>query len=456
MAFKILIIDDDSYVRMSLAALLSEEGYEVIMVASGEDALGLLPDSPLDMIFLDVMLPGIDGLEVLKQVKHRYPDIAVVMISGHADLSMAVQATKLGAYDFIEKPLNAEKVLLAAKNVFQKIMIENEITHLKKLVDIDYTLIGNTPAMMDLYENLRKVAPSDSKIVILGENGTGKELVAREIHKLSHRSDKPFIKLNCAALPRELIESELFGYERGAFTGADRKKIGLIEEANLGTLFLDEVGDMSLDTQAKLLRVLQENEFKRVGGNQPIPFDVRIVSATNKDLVNLIQKNEFREDLYFRLNVIPLRVPALRERIDDIPLLADHFLKAYAIRNNKKAKRISEPAKTILRQYDWPGNVRELKNLIERLVIMIDDDEIKDFDIIKFLSNREQMVVRHPVESGSRSTLKQQLERFERDVLQEEFIRSQGNITKMALKLKTDRANLSRKLKRYGISNGGL
>ncbi|MBN1155158.1 sigma-54-dependent Fis family transcriptional regulator [candidate division KSB1 bacterium] len=455
MAFNILIIDDDASIRKSLSELLGDQGYEVKTVQSGEEAFDMLAHHTVDMAFLDVMLPGIDGLEVLKKIKRGYPVLTVVMISGHADLSMAVQATKLGAYDFIEKPLKAEKVLLSAKNVYDKSIIENEVNNLKMLVDLDYRLIGNTPVMIDLYHHIKKAAPSDSRIMILGENGTGKELVAREVHKLSLRADKPFIKLNCAALPKELIESELFGYERGAFTGADKRKTGLIEEANHGTLFLDEVGDMSLETQAKLLRVLQENEFKRVGGNQSISFDVRIVSATNKNLDQLIKNNEFREDLYFRLNVIPIRVPALKERTEDIPLLADYFLKAYSVRNNKKIKTMSQSAKYILMKYDWPGNVRELKNLIERLVIMTDDDEINALEVAKHLNEVQQFQLNDDQDLKSESSLKERLMRFERRILQEEYSRSRGNITKMADHLSTDRANLSRKLKKFGITDGG-
>jgi len=451
MSLKILIIDDELHIRRTLTSLLNDQGYEVSSIDNGEMALKYVNENHIDMIFLDVMLPGIDGIEILKRIKESKPLITVVMISGHADLSIAVKATKLGAYDFLEKPFKAEKVLLSAKNVLQKLKIENEISQLKKLVDLEYNIVGQTHAMRELNNSVRKAAPSDGRILILGENGTGKELIAREIHEHSKRADKPFIKLNCAAIPKELIESELFGYEKGAFTGAEKRKTGLIEEANKGTLFLDEVGDMSLDTQAKLLRVLQENEFKRVGGNESIKFDVRVVSATNKNLENMIVNGDFREDLYFRLNVIPIRVPPLRERIDDIPLLADYFLKTYSIRNEKKTKKINEAGKLVLKNYNWPGNVRELKNLIERLVIMTDGNEIGDFEVNKFLNRTEEAPENKKIDAYAQLPLRERLIQFEFDLLNEEFKQTSGNITQMALRLKTDRSNLSRKLKKLGI-----
>lgn len=455
MPLKILIIDDEPNIGSSLSDLLADMGHQAKICFDGTSGLQMAMDEYFDLIFLDVMLPGKNGLQVLGQLKKAKPDQKVIMISGHADLEVAVKATKLGAYNFLEKPLNPDKVLLEVKNVENHQQMLKEVTNLKKLVQYDYQMVGNSPAMDKLRSEIEKAAPSEGRILIYGENGTGKELVAREIHQKSHRKNRPFVKVNCAAIPKELIESELFGHEKGAFTGAIKKKIGMFEEANEGTLLLDEVGDLSLESQAKLLRVLQENEFLRVGGTTPIQFDIRVISATNKDLQQQIAGGYFREDLFFRLNVIPIRVPSLRERKDDIPILARHFLSTYCLKNGKRTIDISDEALAPLMQYQWQGNVRELKNFMERLVIMTDSDEIGIKEVLNILpeSFSRQFAPLQSVDdmSSDGTSLRDRLESFERQLLMREFNKAGRNVSRMAENLKTDRPNLHRKLKKYGI-----
>ncbi|MDZ7317623.1 MAG: sigma-54 dependent transcriptional regulator [candidate division KSB1 bacterium] len=455
MALKILIIDDERNIASSLAGLLADAGHQPKTCYDGNSGLQTALEEYFDVIFLDVMLPGKNGLQVLELLKKARPDQQVIMISGHADLELAVKATKLGAYNFLEKPLHPDRVLLEVKNIASHHQMLREMAQLRQLVDYDYQIIGQSPAMEKLRQEILRAAPSDGRILIYGENGTGKELVARQIHQQSHRRQQPFVKINCAAIPKELIESELFGHEKGAFTGAIRKKIGLLEEADGGTLLLDEVGDLSPESQAKLLRVLQENEFLRVGGTSPIRFDVRIISATNKDLQQQIQQGMFREDLYFRLNVIPIRVPALKERTEDIPLLARHFLSTYCLKNGKKIIGITEEALQPMLDYSWPGNVRELKNFMERLVIMTDSDRIQLSDVLAALPEsfaRQFAPASFEDQRGAEgSSLRERLERFERQLLWQEFRKAAGNVSRMAAALQTDRPNLHRKLKKYGI-----
>lgn len=455
MPLKTLIIDDEKNIGASLSGFLSDNGHHAKICFDGTSGLQTAMEEYFDLIFLDVMLPGKDGLQVLEQLKKAKPDQKVIMISGHADLQIAVKATRLGAYNFLEKPLNPDKVLLEIKNIESQQQMLKEMASLKKLVEYDYLMVGNSPAMEKLCQEIERAAPSEGRILIYGENGTGKELVAREIHEKSYRNDKPFVKVNCAAIPKDLIESELFGHEKGAFTGAIRKKIGMFEEANEGTLLLDEVGDLSLDSQAKLLRVLQENEFFRVGGTTPIAFDIRIISATNKDLHQQIQHGNFREDLFFRLNVIPIRVPSLRERREDIPILARHFISNYCLRNGKKPIYISDEALVPLINFSWAGNVRELKNFIERLMIMTDADEIRSQDVLAILpeayARQYQPFVSDQQFDNAGASLRERVENFERHLLLQEFKKSDGNVSRMAANLQTDRPNLHRKLKRYGI-----
>lgn len=450
----IAIVDDSPNIRQTLKGLLEDEGYHVITCESGEDALQLVNDEAFAVMFLDVMLPGMDGLMTLKRIRQMQPTLKIIMISGHADLETAVRATRLGAYNFLEKPLKPEKVLLEVKNIFEHQFLESEMQRLKNIVALEHQMVGTSPAMQQLHEDIARAAPSDGRIFIYGENGTGKELVARAIHQQSLRREKPFIQVNCAAIPKDLIESELFGHEKGAFTGAIKMKTGVFEHANGGTLLLDEIGDMALETQAKLLRILQENAFIRVGGSKLIPFDVRIISATNKDLREQIAAGFFREDLYFRINVIPIRVPPLKERRQDIPLLVRHFIARYCTRNGKPLKQISNEALLPFMNYDWPGNIRELRNMIERLVIMIDHAQLILSDVQRLLPelNRAHDSV-YNVLTGNQTTLslKESMEHFERSLLQKYYLFVKGNVTQLAERLKTDRANLHRKLKKYGI-----
>ncbi|MBN2356234.1 sigma-54-dependent Fis family transcriptional regulator [candidate division KSB1 bacterium] len=447
----ILVVDDDSNVCQSLAWLLQKDGHRVHTCRSGEDAVAAVDKEMFNLVFLDVVMPGMGGLSALERMLSRERTLRVVMISGAADLSMAVRAIKMGAYDFLEKPLNPEKVQVVVNHIQKQEQVRAQVENLQSIVDQEYKMIGTSAAMQQVYRAIEMAAPSEGRILIMGENGTGKELVAREIHKKSGRANQPFIQLNCAAIPRELIESELFGYEKGAFTGAAQRKTGLIEKAHGGTLLLDEVGDMALETQAKLLRVLQENEFYRVGGTSAYHFDVRIISATNKDLQKEISLGNFRQDLYFRLNVIPLVIPPLRQHREDIPLLTKHFLTNYCRRNGKKMKQVTEDAMIILQNYPWPGNVRELKNIMERLAIMIEKKVIDDEAVSLVLATKSFV---QTGDSDSELPLKVQLQNFEKKILKEGMIKHQGNISRLAAALKTDRANLHRKLKQYGIKYG--
>ncbi len=455
MSLKILIIDDDPRIAESLSDFLGDMGHQTRSCGDGESGLKIAMEEYFDLIFLDVRLPLMDGLQVLEKLKKARPDQRIIMISGHGELEIAVKATKLGADNFLEKPLNPDKLMLEVKNVERQQRLLREMAALRQLVDADYELVGNSPAMQRLRQEIDRAAPSEGRILIYGENGTGKELVARAIHQRSLRHHKPFIKVNCAAIPRELIESELFGYEKGAFTGASKRKIGLLEEADGGTLLLDEVGDLSAESQAKLLRVLQENEFVRVGGTQPVRFDVRIISATNKDLQQQIQQGTFREDLFFRLNVIPIRVPALRERPQDIPILVRHFISLYCMKNGKRPIRINDAAFEPLMNYHWRGNVRELKNFIERMLIMSDSEEIGLEEVLRFMpedfARQFAPLTRHDAPGLEQRSLRERIELFERQLLQREYIAAQGNVALMARRLQTDRPNLLRKLKKLGI-----
>ena len=452
---RILIIDDEKNICVSLAEFLADLGHHAKTCTDGNTGLRTATTESFDLIFLDVMLPGKNGLEILEQLRKAKPHQYVIMISGEADLQTAVKATKLGAYNFLEKPLNPDKVILEVKNIAYHQKMVREVSDLKKLVDYEYTMVGNSPALEKVRDEIKRAAPSDGRIMIYGENGTGKELVAREIHLQSNRNSGPFVKVNCAAIPKYLIESELFGHEKGAFTGAVKIKRGMFQEADGGTLLLDEVGDLSLESQAKLLRVLQENEFMRVGGTMPIRFNTRIISATNKNLLEQIKSGSFREDLYFRLTVIPINVPSLRERIDDIPVLAKHFLKTYSLKNGKRQMNISDKALQPMIQYNWPGNIRELKNFIERLVIMSDGEEINYQHVLNifpesFSGNYLRLRNNSPV-SDDPVSLKERLELFEKQLLIKEYVKAEKNVSRMADTLKTDRPNLHRKLKKYGI-----
>ena len=450
---RILIIDDEARIRSSLNGLLKDEGYSVESRDSGEEGMKMLQEEMFDVVILDVVLPGMDGLETLERIRKLSPSTKVLMMSGHSDLSTAVRATKLGAYNFFEKPLNPDRVLLELKNIADQINLEHRVSSLEIRVEQEEKIIGDSEVMRHLYEDIVKAAPSEGRVFIFGENGTGKELVARAIHHQSSRNARPFVSLNCAALPKDLVESELFGYEKGAFTGAVRMKPGLFETADGGSLFLDEVGDMALDTQAKLLRVLQENEAVRLGGRKPYRFDVRVISATNKNLKEEIEEGRFREDLFYRLNVIPLNIPPLRDRGEDIGLLAQHFLRLICEKTGKGMKHWKEGTLEALRSYDWPGNVRELKNFIERLVIMSGEESITVEEVARVLpvSSPSSSIEQKDKPEDRKLTLRERVEQFEKDILIQGYREVGGNVSKLARLLKMDRANLHRKLKSYGI-----
>ncbi|MBL0702094.1 MAG: sigma-54-dependent Fis family transcriptional regulator [Desulfosarcina sp.] len=377
----ILIVDDEPSILKSLGGLLSDEGFDVLMASNGYEALKVIDLESPDLVLLDIWMPGIDGIETLKEIKKDNPVIPVVIITGHGTIETAVKAIKLGAFDLIEKPLSIDKIIVTINNALNFRRLEEENQYLRKKTIEKHSIIGNSPTTVALKKQIMVAAPTDAWILITGENGTGKELVANTIHQLSSRASQPMIDVNCAAIPEELIESELFGHEKGAFTGATSKKRGKFELADKGIIFFDEIGDMSLRTQAKILRVLQEQKIQRVGSGRILSIDVRVIASSNKNLEKTIKDGRFREDLYYRLNVIPMEVPPLRDRSDDIPELINIFLDVCAIQSRTKKKSISNTALEILAGYSWPGNVRELKNLVERLVIMTDGDLIDVADI---------------------------------------------------------------------------
>ncbi len=445
----ILIVDDERAIQSALKGVLEDEGYRVSAVGSGADALGLVADEAPELIFLDIWMPGIDGLETLAQLKKVRPDTAVVMISGHGTIETAVKATRLGAYDFIEKPLSLEKTLLTVTRALEHTRLERENATLRAELDHRGQIIGDSGVVRELRDAIATAAPSNGRVLIHGENGSGKELVAHAIHALSARKDGPFVEVNCAAIPEELIESELFGHEKGAFTGALARRHGRFELADGGTLFLDEIGDMSLKTQAKVLRALEEQAFERVGGKDTIRVDVRVIAASNHDLPALIREGRFREDLYYRLNVIPIDSPPLRARKDDIPLLLDHFLQILCAENNKRVKRVTGEALAYFLAYDWPGNVRELRNMIERLVIMVPRDVIDVDDLPAPLRPKDTAV---GGEARARS-LREARENFERAYILAELRANEWNMTRTAERLGIERSHLYRKIKAYGITS---
>src|SRR5579862_1470195 len=377
MPARILIVDDERGIRESLGALLRDEGYEIETLSSGEDCLARMKRDDFDLVLLDVWLPKMDGLETLERLQAQDDPPIVVMISGHGNVEAAVRATKLGAFDFIEKPLSLEKVVLVVRNALDYVRLEDENRRLRAELEERHEILGGSVPMKALRQQIALAAPTTGRVLIYGESGVGKELVAHALHQSGSRAERPFVEVNCAAIPEELIESELFGHLKGSFTGAVEDKTGKFEQADGGTLFLDEIGDMSLRTQSKVLRVIEEQRFTPVGSGSNRVVDVRIIAATNKNLQEEIQKGNFREDLFYRLNVIPFYVPALREHAEDIPILANHYLKAFARSYGRKPKHFSESAMECLIRYRWPGNVRELRNLVERLVIMVPGSRIE-------------------------------------------------------------------------------
>jgi two-component system nitrogen regulation response regulator NtrX len=450
----ILIVDDEPGVRTALSGVLRDEGYGVEMAESGEACLERVNRGGVDLILLDVWLPGIDGLATLARLRERRNDAQVVLISGHGNIESAVRAIKLGAFDFVEKPLSLEKTVLVVRNALRQRRLEAENRALRARVDRHHVMVGESYAMRQLREQVAMAAPTNGRVLVYGENGTGKELVARTIHALSRRRAGPFVEVNCAAIPEELIESELFGHVRGAFTGAVADRRGKFEVADGGTIFLDEIGDMSLKTQAKVLRVLQEQTMEAVGGTARIKVDARVVAATNKDLPAEIRAGRFREDLYFRLNVIPIFVPPLRERQEDIARLADHFMAELAREYGRRIKRFEPEALGALRRYEWPGNVRELRNVIERLMIMVPGDSIAAPDL-GFLDPDSLSGGDAPSPSNERLTLHDARERFERDFILRTLNEQQGNMSRTAEVLGVERSNLYRKMRSFGLTRRG-
>jgi two-component system nitrogen regulation response regulator NtrX len=446
---KILIVDDEKGILDTLSGILEDEGYDVFLIEDAETALEILEKEEIDLIFLDVWLPKMSGIEAIKIIKEKDSDIPIIMISGHGNVEIAVEAIKLGAYDFLEKPLSMERVILTTERALQFKKLERENIKLRSSIDKKYELVGSSSAMKKIKSQIELIAKGDSRVLIIGESGTGKELVARAIHSLSNRASAPFVEINCAAIPQELIESELFGHEKGAFTGAIERKIGKFELANGGTLFLDEIGDMSLLTQAKLLRVIETQKFQRVGGTKDIKVNVRIISATNKDLIKEIKKGNFREDLYYRLNVVPIYIPPLRERKEDIPELIRYFIDEFSKEKGWKVKTVDQQAMKILQNYDWPGNIRELRNAIERLMIMTINEVITFSDIestgIIGQSKKEESYFKY-------KTLKEAKDAFERDFLIRKLKENNWNMTKTAEIIGIERSNLYKKIKSLGIS----
>ncbi len=449
----VLVVDDEASILQSLSGILQDEGYEVLTAESGEACLDIIERELPDLVLLDMWLPGIDGIETLERIKGQYPNIPVVIISGHGTVESAVRATKLGAFDFIEKPLSLEKVVLIANHALEQSRLQEENRLLKERMRREFELQGESDPIRELKEMIEIIAPTNAWILIMGENGTGKELVARSIHSYSRRANKPFVEINCAAIPEELIESELFGHEKGAFTGATTKKRGKFDMANEGTLFLDEVADMSLKAQAKILRILQEKKFQRVGGTKIIETDVRVLAATNKDLEKEMEEGRFRQDLYYRLNVIPLHVPPLRERKEDIPFLAEHFMREFAAKEGREIEGIDDEAMKALMKHDWPGNVRELKNIIERIVIMSPNNRITVDDIPPLPGGVGLRKTSTAAASSAAfgDTFRKAKKLFEKAYISKKLSENDWNISKTAEAIGLERSNLHRKIKHYGL-----
>ncbi|HKR66876.1 MAG TPA: sigma-54 dependent transcriptional regulator [Thermoanaerobaculia bacterium] len=442
---RILIIDDEPAIRTTLSGILEDEGHKTTLCGSGEEGLAAFARDEFDLVLLDLWLPGVDGLAVLERLRSAGAP-PVIMISGHGSVDSAVRATRLGAYDFMEKPLSLERVLLTVNHALSDRRLREQVRDLRRHLALEEILIGESEPMQRLEQQMRSAAPSSSRVLITGENGSGKEIVARSLHRFSLRADQPFIDVNCAAIPEELIESELFGHRKGAFTGAIDDRKGKFELADGGTLFLDEVGDMSLKTQAKVLRVLQEQTFQRVGGQQTIKVDVRVIAATNKNLESEIGAGSFRSDLYYRLAVIPIEVPPLRARGNDIVLIAEHFLRRFAAETGQPKKKLSSGAASKLKAYHWPGNVRELRNVIERLAILLQSDAIEPEDI--HLGTRAETAA---PEIATNLTLKEARDEFEKQYILGRLREFAGNVSRTADALGVERSNLYRKLNAYGI-----
>jgi len=448
---RILVIDDEQGIRAALGQLLEYEGYEVHTLANATDGIAEYRKWRPHLVFLDVKMAGMDGMEALKKLRELDPAATVVMISGHATIRTAVEATQAGAYEILEKPLDTDRILVMLRNALSHLDLQEENARLKQSIDAPFEIVGKTPVMRALMEKIEKVAATPARVLITGDNGTGKELVARALHRMSPRATKPFVEVNCAAIPGELIESELFGHMKGSFTGAISDRAGKFEQANKGTLFLDEIGDMSLAAQAKVLRVLQDNVITRIGGAKPISVDVRVIAATNKTLENEIAAGKFREDLYYRLNVVPIHVPPIRERREDIPTLAQYFAATLSAREGIPPRTFTQDALERLSSLDWPGNVRELRNTVERLLILAPDSQISARDIDRLAGQRA-------LDDAGLATLTQcrTFEEF-KDVAERAFLLNKlrefdWNVSETARAVEMPRSNLYKKIERYSLS----
>ena len=444
----VLVVDDETQIRDTLEGVLSDEGYKTLLAASGEECLDLLRHKSADVVLLDIWLPGMDGLETLERLVENEDHPEVIIISGHGNIEQAVRATKLGAFDFLEKPLSIERTLIVLKNAIDAKRLRSENLEFKKQFQVRSAIVGDSVPMKALRQQIALMAPTNGRVLIYGESGTGKELAARAIHLQSLRKDAPYVEVNCAAIPEDLIESELFGHRTGAFPGATADKEGKFQKADGGTLFLDEVGDMSLKTQSKVLRTLDEGRFAPVGEEEPITVDARVIAATNKDLEEEILKGNFREDLFYRLNVIPFYVPPLRERKEDIPLLARHFLKEFSQTYRQRPKEIASDALEALARYSWPGNVRELRNLIERIVIMnptVGKLERKHLPTLVYREGARRS-------AGDFSSLHQARAAYERDYILKKLDENQGSVSRTAEVLGLERSHMYRKMKVLGIT----
>ncbi len=444
----ILVVDDEKNIRRSIEMICSGEGYQVLTAANADEALSTLAENVVDLVLLDIVMPGTDGLALLRKLQAESSGVAVIMVSGNATVQNAVEATRQGAYDFIEKPISKEKLLLSMKNALDNRVLQKENIELRKQVSSNFEMIGESHALKEILQQIAKVAPTPGRVLITGESGTGKELIARAIHDQSPRRHRPFIKVNCAAIPEELIESELFGSVKGAFTGATENREGKFSRADGGTLFLDEVGDMSMKVQAKVLRVLQEGEFEKVGGSKPLKVDVRVLVATNKDLEAEVNAGRFREDLFFRLNVVPIEAPPLRRRKEDIPILVNYFIEGFSRDNGYPRKTVDGAAVKLLRAYDWPGNIRELRNIIERLMVMCSSNTVTADDLPAHIECPTAQVSLN-LEGGM--TLKELRESVEKQYISEALKRADSNISRAAKELDIDRTNLHKKIKYYGL-----
>ncbi len=463
MARTVLVVDDEESVRSSIVGVLSDEGYRIFAAEDGAKAMEFVAKEQIDVILLDVWMTSPtgerqqEGLDILARIKAQQSDAVVLIMSGHGNIETAVKATKLGAYDFIEKPLSLEKLLVSLQNALQFRDLSRENQNLRSRVEKHRVMIAESPSMKVLKQAVRRAAPTNASVLITGENGTGKELVAQSIHSLSNRYDKAFIEVNCAAIPEDLIESELFGHEKGSFTGATQQRRGKFDLADNGTLFLDEIGDMSLKTQAKILRILQEQRFERVGGSQTITADVRVIAATNKNLEEEIKRGNFREDLYYRLNVVPFQVPPLRDRPEDIAPLTDHFFREYATAG-QKLKNLSDDAMEIFKAHSWPGNVRELKNTVERLVIFTDEEKISAEQLVTLVpalakgkAGAAAAQSASLAQSAAAASLKDAKTEFEKEFILKKLKDNDWNVSKTAKDLGLERSHLHKKIKSYGI-----